>query len=950
MSRIKNTKNEIVIRGAREHNLKNVNLTIPRDELIVFTGLSGSGKSSLAFDTIYAEGQRRYMESLSSYARQFLGQMEKPDVDTIEGLSPAISIDQKSTNNNPRSTVGTVTEIYDYLRLLYARIGIPHCPECGRVIRRQTVDEVVEQIMALGEGARVQIIAPAVRGRKGEHVKLLEQIQKEGYVRVKVDGEVYDIADVPKLDKKLKHTIDVIVDRVIVRPGAEGRLAGSLETAFAFGAGLAKVEHNGAEQLFSENYACPDCGVSIEELTPRMFSFNNPYGACPTCSGLGSLMKIDPALIIPNDKLTLRQGAINATGWQSANASSIAGMYLAALGEKYGFDMDTPFCSLNDKAKHAILYGTGSERIHIEYRREFGEGSYDSPFEGIIPNLERRYNETQSDFMKHEIEEYMANIPCPDCRGKRLKKESLAVTVGGMNIVELSDMTIRAARQKLNELELTKTEKMIAGRILKEIDSRLGFLISVGLDYLTLSRAAGTLSGGEAQRIRLATQIGSSLVGVLYILDEPSIGLHQRDNAKLIATLKNMRDLGNTLIVVEHDEETMLSADYIVDIGPGPGEHGGEVVFAGTPQEILQDEKSITGKYLSGREYIAIPAQRRRAGDKWLNIRGARANNLKNIDVDIPLGLFTCVTGVSGSGKSSLVNEVLKKTLLRDLNRAHTRPGEHDSILGIDQLDKIIDIDQSPIGRTPRSNPATYTGLFDLIRDVFAQTPDAKMRGYTNGRFSFNTKGGRCEACRGDGILKIEMHFLPDIYVPCEVCGGKRYNRETLEVKYKGKTIADVLDMTVEEALKFFAPLPKLARKLQTLYDVGLGYIRLGQASTTLSGGEAQRVKLATELARKDTGKTLYVLDEPTTGLHTDDVKRLITILQRLCDGGSTVVVIEHNLDVIKTADHIIDLGPEGGDMGGKVICCGTPEQVAEQKGSYTGIYLKQMLAKGIRE
>lgn len=943
-------RDEIVIRGAREHNLKNLNLTIPRDKLIVFTGLSGSGKSSLAFDTIYAEGQRRYVESLSSYARQFLGQMEKPDVDTIEGLSPAISIDQKSTSNNPRSTVGTVTEIHDYLRLLYARIGIPHCPKCGRVIRRQTVDEVVEQVMAFGEGARVQIIAPAVRGRKGEHVKLLEQIQKDGYVRVKVDGEIYDIADVPKLDKKLKHTIDVIVDRIVVRAGAESRLAGSLETAFAFGAGLAKVEHNGEEQLFSENYACPDCGVSIEELTPRMFSFNNPYGACPTCSGLGALMKIDPALIVPNEELSLRQGAINVTGWQSSNTASIAGMYLAALGDKYGFDMDTPFNKLSEQARHAILYGTGNERIHIEYHREFGEGSYDSPFEGVIPNLERRYKETQSDYMKHEIEEYMANIPCPDCKGKRLKSESLAVTVGGMNIAQLSDMTVRHAREKLSTLTLNKTEEMIAGRILKEIDSRLGFLISVGLDYLTLSRAAGTLSGGEAQRIRLATQIGSSLVGVLYILDEPSIGLHQRDNAKLIDTLKGMRDIGNTLIVVEHDEETMLNADYIVDIGPGPGEHGGEVVFAGTPEEIMTDEKSITGKYLSGREYIAVPAKRRETGENWLQIRGARANNLKNVNVDIPLGVFTCVTGVSGSGKSSLVNEVLKKTLLRDLNRARTRPGEHDEILGIDKLDKIIDIDQSPIGRTPRSNPATYTGLFDLIRDVFAQTPDAKMRGYTNGRFSFNVKGGRCEACRGDGILKIEMHFLPDIYVPCEVCGGKRYNRETLEVKYKGKTIADVLDMTVEEALKFFAPLPKLARKLQTLYDVGLGYIRLGQSSTTLSGGEAQRVKLATELARRDTGRTLYVLDEPTTGLHTDDVKRLIAILQRLCDGGSTVVVIEHNLDVIKTADYIIDLGPEGGDMGGTIVCTGTPEQVAQNKKSYTGIYLKPMLEKGIRE
>ncbi len=943
-------KNEIVIRGAREHNLKNVSLTLPRDKMIVFTGLSGSGKSSLAFDTIYAEGQRRYVESLSSYARQFLGQMEKPDVELIEGLSPAISIDQKSTSNNPRSTVGTVTEIHDYLRLLYARIGIPHCPKCGRVIERQTVDQVVEQIMALGEGARVQIIAPAVRGRKGEHAKLLAQIQKDGYVRVKVDGTVYDIADVPVLDKKLKHTIDVIVDRIIVRKGSEGRLADSLETAFSFGAGLAKVEHNGEEQLFSENYACPECGISIEELTPRMFSFNNPYGACPTCSGLGSLMKIDPALIVPNEELSLKKGAINATGWQSSNASSIAGMYLAALGEKYGFSLDTPFKKLSAEAKKVILYGTGSERIHVEYHKEFGEGSYDSPFEGVIPNLERRYRETQSDFMKREIEEYMANIPCPDCNGKRLKKESLSVTVGGMNIAEISDMTVRHAREKLGSLKLTQTEELIARQILKEIDSRLGFLISVGLDYLTLSRMAGTLSGGEAQRIRLATQIGSSLVGVLYILDEPSIGLHQRDNARLIDTLKGMRDLGNTLIVVEHDEETMLNADYIVDIGPGPGEHGGEVVFAGTPEEILKDENSITGKYLSGREYIPIPKHRRPVGESWLSIRGARANNLKNVNADIPIGVFTCVTGVSGSGKSSLVNEVMKKALLRDLNRARTKPGEHDAILGIEKLDKIIDIDQSPIGRTPRSNPATYTGLFDLVRDVFAQTPDAKMRGYTNGRFSFNVKGGRCEACHGDGILKIEMHFLPDIYVPCEVCGGKRYNRETLEVRYKGKTIADVLDMTVEEALHFFAPLPKLAKKLQTLYDVGLGYIRLGQPSTTLSGGEAQRVKLATELARKDTGRTIYVLDEPTTGLHTDDVKRLLSILQRLCDGGSTVVVIEHNLDVIKAADYIIDLGPEGGDMGGTIVCCGTPEQVAENRKSYTGKYLKPVLDKGIRE
>ena len=939
-------RDEIVIRGAREHNLKNVNLTIPRDKLIVFTGLSGSGKSSLAFDTIYAEGQRRYVESLSSYARQFLGQMEKPDVDTIEGLSPAISIDQKSTNNNPRSTVGTVTEIHDYLRLLYARIGIPHCPKCGRVIRRQTVDEVVEQVMAFGEGARVQIIAPAVRGRKGEHVKLLEQIQKDGYVRVKVDGEIYDIADVPKLDKKLKHTIDVIVDRIVVRAGAESRLAGSLETAFAFGAGLAKVEHNGEEQLFSENYACPDCGVSIEELTPRMFSFNNPYGACPTCSGLGALMKIDPALIVPNEELSLRQGAINVTGWQSSNTASIAGMYLAALGEKYGFDMDTPFNKLSEQARHAILYGTGNERIHIEYHREFGEGSYDSPFEGVIPNLERRYKETQSDYMKHEIEEYMANIPCPDCKGKRLKSESLAVTVGGMNIAQLSDMTVRHAREKLSALTLNKTEEMIAGRILKEIDSRLGFLISVGLDYLTLSRAAGTLSGGEAQRIRLATQIGSSLVGVLYILDEPSIGLHQRDNAKLIDTLKGMRDIGNTLIVVEHDEETMLSADYIVDIGPGPGEHGGEVVAQGSVEDICAEPRSITGDYLSGRKRIPLPGTRRKGNGQAITVRGATENNLKNIDVRFPLGEFICVTGVSGSGKSSLVNEVLYKTLAAEKMRTKARPGKCAGVDGLEYVDKVIAIDQTPIGRTPRSNPATYTGLFNDIRDVFASTKDAALRGYGPGRFSFNVRGGRCEACSGDGLLKIEMHFLPDVFVPCDVCKGKRYNRETLEVRYKGKNIAEVLDMTVEEALTFFENQPKLVPKLRTLMDVGLGYVRLGQSSPTLSGGEAQRVKLATELSRRATGRTFYILDEPTTGLHMADVHKLVEVLQRLTDAGNTVIVIEHNLDVIQCADHIIDLGPEGGDGGGELVFAGTPEECAACPASFTGEFLKPALER----
>ncbi|HWQ57642.1 MAG TPA: excinuclease ABC subunit UvrA [Clostridia bacterium] len=935
------------IRGAREHNLKNVNLTLPRNKLIVFTGLSGSGKSSLAFDTIYAEGQRRYVESLSSYARQFLGQMEKPDVDYIEGLSPAISIDQKSTSNNPRSTVSTVTEINDYLRLLYARIGIPHCPKCGRRIERQSIDQVVDQVMGLGEGARVQVIAPAVRARKGEHQKLLEQIRKDGYVRVKVDGVVYDIADVPPLDKKYKHTIDVVVDRLVIRPGVQGRLSDSLETAFSFDNGLAKVDADGEETLFSQNYACPDCGVSIEELTPRMFSFNNPFGACPTCSGLGALLKLDPALVVPDESLSLAKGAVSVTGWQSANDESIAGMFFEAIAKKYGFSLDTPFRDIPEAGRNAILYGTGGEKLHMQYRREYGSGTLDQPFEGICPNLERRYRETQSDAMKREIESYMSNIPCPDCGGKRLRPESLAVTVGDVSIAGLNDMTVLGARAFLKNLTLTETERMIAAQIEKELDSRLGFLADVGLDYLTLSRAAASLSGGEAQRIRLATQIGSGLVGVLYILDEPSIGLHQRDNAKLLTTLKGMRDLGNTLIVVEHDEETMREADYIVDVGPGPGEKGGTIVAEGTLEEICACEDSITGRYLSGREKIDVPASRRDFDGRYLAIRGARANNLKSISVKIPLGVFTCVTGVSGSGKSSLVNEVLKKTLLRDLNGARTQPGESDGIEGVYQLDKIIDIDQSPIGRTPRSNPATYTGLFDLIRDVFASTPDARMRGYSNGRFSFNVKGGRCEACRGDGIIKIEMHFLPDIYVPCEVCHGRRYNRETLEVRYKGKTIADVLDMTVEEALRFFTALPKLRRKLETLHDVGLGYIRLGQPSTTLSGGEAQRVKLATELSRKDTGRTLYVLDEPTTGLHVDDVKRLLSILQRLCDGGSTVVVIEHNLDVIKTADYVIDLGPEGGDRGGTLVACGTPEEVAENGTSYTGQYLKKMFEEG---
>ena len=944
-------KDALVIKGAREHNLKNVDITLPRDQLIVFTGLSGSGKSSLAFDTIYAEGQRRYVESLSSYARQFLGQMEKPDVDTIEGLSPAISIDQKSTSNNPRSTVGTVTEIHDYLRLLYARIGIPHCPKCGRPIERQSIDQVVDQVMALGEGTRVQVIAPAVRGRKGEHAKLLESIRKEGYVRVRVDGMVYDIGNVPPLDKKLKHTIDVVVDRLVIRSGVEGRLNDSLETAFAFGGGLVKVDVVEKEELlFSQNYACPDCGVSLEELTPRMFSFNNPFGACPTCSGLGTMMKIDPALVVPDESLSLAKGAISVSGWQSANKESIAGMYFTALAEKYGFSLETPFAELPHAAKQAILYGTGKERLHIEYKKEFGSGTFDSPFEGICNNLERRYRETQSEGMKQEYEAYMSNIPCPDCRGKRLRPESLAVTVGGKSIAEVSDMTVLDARALLRSLALSEQQRMIGEQIFREIDARLGFLVNVGLDYLTLSRAAATLSGGEAQRIRLATQIGSGLVGVLYILDEPSIGLHQRDNARLLATLQGMRDLGNTLIVVEHDEDTIRAADYIVDIGPGAGEHGGHVVAKGTLEDIMQTPESITGQFLTGVQRIEVPQTRRDCGGKYLRVRGARANNLKNIDVDIPLGIFTCVTGVSGSGKSSLVNEIVKKTLLRELNGARTRSLDYDEILGIEHLDKIIDIDQSPIGRTPRSNPATYTGLFDLIREVYAQTPDARMRGYNNGRFSFKVKGGRCEACRGDGIIKIEMHFLPDIYVPCEVCRGKRYNRETLEVRYKGKSIADVLDMTVEEALEFFAPLPRLAKKLQTLYDVGLGYVRLGQPSTTLSGGEAQRVKLATELSRKDTGRTLYVLDEPTTGLHVADVKRLLEILQRLCEGGSSVLVIEHNLDVIKTADYIIDLGPEGGNRGGTVVATGTPEEVAAVAGSYTGQYLKPILERAGEE
>ena len=937
---------DIIIKGAREHNLKNIDLVIPRDKLVVFTGLSGSGKSSLAFDTIYAEGQRRYVESLSSYARQFLGQMEKPDIDSIDGLSPAISIDQKSTSHNPRSTVGTVTEIHDYLRLLYARCGVPHCPDCGQPIEKQTIDQVVDRVMALPEDTKAQIIAPCVRGRKGEHQKLFDELKREGYVRVRVDGTVYDIADAPALDKKFKHMIEAVIDRIVIKPGIEGRLTDSLETAFRLGNGLAIVAVvDGEEMLFSQNYACPDCGISIEELTPRMFSFNNPFGACPTCSGLGTLLKIDPDLVIPDGKLSLAQGCVNVMGWNSGSKGTIAAMYFEALTKHYGVSMKTPYEELPKEVQNAILYGTGKDKLHIAYKKEFGSGSFDAPFEGIAVNMERRYRESTSDYSKQEIERFMTQTPCPDCKGKRLKRESLAVTVGDINIADLSDLPVRSARDFLRELKLGKTQAMIAEQILKEIDARLGFLVNVGLDYLTLSRSAVSLSGGEAQRIRLATQIGSGLMGVLYILDEPSIGLHQRDNARLLKTLQKMRDLGNTLIVVEHDEETIRTADYVVDIGPGAGEHGGEVVAVGTPEEIAANENSITGAYLSGRMSIPIPATRRPGNGKSLVIHGARAHNLKNIDVEIPLGKFVCVTGVSGSGKSSLVNEIIKKTLLRDLNRAHSRPGDHDRIDGIEALDKVIDIDQSPIGRTPRSNPATYCGLFDLIRAVFANTPDSRMRGYSNGRFSFNVKGGRCEACNGDGIIKIEMHFLPDIYVPCEVCGGKRYNRETLEVHYKGKNIYDVLNMTVEEALRFFKPLPKLARKLETLYDVGLGYVKIGQPSTQLSGGEAQRVKLATELSRRDTGRTLYILDEPTTGLHVDDVKRLLEILQRLCDTGSSVLVIEHNLDVIKCADYVIDLGPEGGNAGGNIVATGTPEDVAKVEGSYTGEFLKGVLS-----
>ena len=938
-------KDTIRIKGARENNLKNVSLELPSNKFIVFTGVSGSGKSSLAFDTIYAEGQRRYVESLSAYARQFLGQMDKPDVDSIEGLSPAISIDQKSTSNNPRSTVGTVTEISDHLRLLYSRIGHPHCPQCGKPIEKQSIDQVVDRVMALDEGTKILVIAPVVRARKGEHKAVFDRIRKEGYVRVKVDGTVYDINEAPDLDKKRKHNIDAIVDRLVIRPGIASRLSDSLETAFSFGEGLAKVVIvDGEEMLFSQNYACPDCGISIEELTPRMFSFNSPFGACPECTGLGFTLTVDEQLVVPDTRLSLNDGAISVSGWQSNSKNTIASMYFSSIEREYGFSGDTPWCDIPEDGRRALLYGTGDKKLHIEYKKEYGSGTFDTPFEGVIPNISRRYRETQSDWSKQELEAYMRYTPCPVCRGKRLRPESLAVTVGGLSIADLSDMSIIKAREFISGLKLSASEQIIAAQIIKELNARLGFLINVGLDYLTVSRPAASLSGGEAQRIRLATQIGSGLVGVLYILDEPSIGLHQRDNRKLLDALCGLRDLGNTLIVVEHDEETIRTADHIVDIGIGAGEHGGSVIAQGSLQDIIACEESLTGQFLSGKRAIRIPEKRRELTDKWLTVKGARVNNLKNIDVDLPLGVFTCVTGVSGSGKSSLVNEIIKKALLRDLNRARIRPGDHDAILGTEYLDKIIDIDQSPIGRTPRSNPATYTGVFDLIREVFAQTPDAKMRGFNAGRFSFNVKGGRCEACSGDGILKIEMHFLSDVYVPCEVCKGKRYNRETLEVRYKGKNISEVLDMTAEEAYHFFKPIPKIAKKLETLCDVGLGYIKLGQPSTTLSGGEAQRVKLATELSRKNTGRTLYVLDEPTTGLHSADVERLLAILQRLCDGGSTVLVIEHNLDVIKTADYIIDLGPEGGDRGGTVVACGTPELVAGCKESYTGQFLNEIL------
>ena len=942
------TKN-LTIKGAKEHNLKNISLSIPRDKLVVLTGLSGSGKSSLAFDTIYAEGQRRYVESLSSYARQFLGQMEKPDVDYIEGLSPAISIDQKTTSKNPRSTVGTVTEIYDYLRLLYARVGVPHCPVCGREIKQQTIDQIVDQVLALPEKTKIQVMAPVVRGRKGEHVKELEAARKGGFVRVRADGILYDLSEKIKLEKNKKHTIEIVVDRLVIRPDIRSRLADSLETASSLAGGLTIVnvmKPEGEEDiLFSQNYACPEHGISVEELSPRMFSFNNPFGACPKCTGLGVFMKIDPDLIIPDKKLSINKGGLKASGW-AMEGSTIAAMYMKGLAKHYGFSLDTPIGELPPEIVDILLYGTKGEKFEVVRENEYGTGKYKMEFEGIINNLERRFRDTQSSWIKEEIENYMSAIPCDACHGQRLSPVSLAVTVGGLNIAQLCDLSVSDALNFFEHLELSGRDAAIAATILKEIRSRLGFLKSVGLEYLTLSRSSGTLSGGESQRIRLATQIGSSLMGVLYILDEPSIGLHQRDNDKLLATLKHLRDLGNTVLVVEHDEDTMRSADHIVDIGPGAGIHGGNVIYNGPVSGILDCEESITGQYLSGRRKIEIPTQRRKGNGKKLKIVGAAQNNLKNISVEIPLGDFVCVTGVSGSGKSSLINEILYKHLAAELNGAKGRAGAHKAIKGLEHLDKVIQINQSPIGRTPRSNPATYTGVFTDIRELFASTQEAKLRGFTSGRFSFNVKGGRCEACQGDGILKIEMHFLPDVYVPCDVCKGKRYNRETLEIHYKGKTIHDVLEMTVEEGVEFFSAVPKIARKLQTLQDVGLGYIKIGQPATTLSGGEAQRVKLATELSKRATGRTIYILDEPTTGLHIADVHKLIHVLQKLVDAGNTVLVIEHNLDLIKTADYLIDLGPEGGDRGGEIVACGTPEQVAQVEGSYTGQYLKKVLVQ----
>mgnify|MGYP000496092746 FL=1 len=935
----------IIVKGAREHNLKNVDVEIPRDKLVVFTGLSGSGKSSLAFDTIYAEGQRRYVESLSSYARQFLGQMEKPQVDYIEGLSPAISIDQKTTSKNPRSTVGTVTEIYDYLRLLYARIGIPHCPVCGREISRQTVDDIVDSVLELPEGTRIQVMAPIARGKKGQFVKELESAKKDGYVRVRVDGIIYDLSEKIELDKNKKHNIEIVVDRLVVKESIRSRLADSIETATGLSNGILLVDViDGEEKLYSLDYACPEHGVSIEELEPRMFSFNNPFGACPTCSGLSVFMKPDPNLIVPDKNLSLKQGAIKASGWNNADGGTIAQMYMEGIANKYDFTLDTPFKDIPADGVDAIMYGTKGEKLKLTRRNEYGTGSYMTAFEGICNNIERRYKETTSDWSRAELEQCMSTVKCPECHGARLRKESLCVTVGGINIDEFANKSIVKAIEFLDSLTLTDREQMIAKLIVKEIKDRLTFLRSVGLGYLTLARSSASLSGGESQRIRLATQIGSSLVGVLYILDEPSIGLHQRDNEKLLNTLRNLRDIGNTLIVVEHDEDTMRAADYIVDVGPGAGIHGGNIVCTGTAEDIMNCKESITGQYLSGRKKIPVPAKRRKGNGKSLKIIGARENNLKNIDAEIPLGEFVCITGVSGSGKSSLINEILYKRLVTELNGAKKVAGAHTDILGIDNLDKVIAIDQSPIGRTPRSNPATYTGVFNDIRDLFASTAEAKARGYKANRFSFNVKGGRCEACQGDGIVKIEMHFLADIYVPCDVCKGARYNRETLEVKYKGKNIYDVLEMTVEEGLEFFSSIPKIKRKLQTLYDVGLGYVKIGQPATTLSGGEAQRVKLSTELSRRSTGKTVYILDEPTTGLHTADVHKLIEVLHRLVDNGNSVIVIEHNLDVIKTADWILDLGPEGGDEGGEIIAQGTPEQVAATEGSYTGQYLKKLL------